>query len=83
MEHNHKTTCKEVMNHICDTLGEDLDSPTCTSIKSHLDSCDSCQKYYKSISQTIQVYKKYEWKVSSEAHDKLLDFLGLDDCEDL
>ena len=81
MKKNHKTTCKEVMNHICDTLGEDLDSPTCTSIKNHLDNCTSCQKYHKSISQTIMVYKQYEWKVSTESHIKLLDFLGLDDCE--
>ena len=83
MEHNHKTTCKEVMNHICDTLGEDFNSPKCTSLKNHLDSCGSCQKYYKSISQTIQVYKKYEWKISTETHNKLLDILGLDECEDL
>ncbi len=81
MKKEHKTTCKEVMSHICDTLGEDLDSPTCTSIKNHLDNCPSCQKYYKSISQTILIYKEYEWKVSSDTHDKLLDFLGLDDCE--
>ena len=27
------TTCKEVMSHICDSLGEDLDSPKCTNIK--------------------------------------------------
>ncbi len=81
MKKDHKITCKDVMNHICDTLGEDLDSPTCATIKSHLDNCESCQKYYKSISQTILVYKKYEWKISSDSHTKLLDFLGLDDCE--
>ena len=81
MEHNHKTNCKEVMNHICDTLGEDLDSPKCTSIKHHLENCESCQKYYKSISETIQIYKKYEWKASTDSHKKLLNFLGLDDCD--
>ena len=81
MEHNHNTTCKEVMNHICDTLGEDFNSPKCNAIKSHLESCDKCKKYYKSITHTIQIYKNYEWKVSKEAHEKLLGFLGLDDCE--
>jgi len=78
---NKKTTCKEVMNHICDTLGEDLDSPKCSSIKHHLENCESCKKYYKSINETIRIYRKYEWEVSSESHDKLLDFLGLDDFE--
>lgn len=78
---NKKTTCKEVMNHICDTLGEDLESPKCTSIKHHLEHCESCQKYYNSINDTIRIYQKYEWKVSSDSHNKLLDFLGLSDCE--
>ena len=81
MKKDHKITCKNVMNHICDTLGEDLSSPTCTTLKSHLDNCESCQKYYKSISQTILVYKKYELDASSDSHKKLLKFLGLDDCE--
>ncbi|MCF6268626.1 MAG: hypothetical protein L3J41_02845 [Melioribacteraceae bacterium] len=81
MENSNKTTCKEVMNHICDSLGEEFDSPHCIALKHHLESCGSCQKYYKSISHTIQVYKTYEWKISTETHNKLLDFLGLDDCE--
>ncbi|PIQ09230.1 MAG: hypothetical protein COW71_07630 [Ignavibacteriales bacterium CG18_big_fil_WC_8_21_14_2_50_31_20] len=81
MKKDYKITCKDVMNHICDTLGEDLNSPTCTTLKSHLDSCESCQKYYKSISHTILVYKKDEWEISSDTHNKLLDFLGLEDCD--
>ena len=31
-----KVDCKEVMSHICDSLGEDLDSPKCVDIKTHL-----------------------------------------------
>jgi predicted anti-sigma-YlaC factor YlaD len=74
-------TCKDVMNHICDNLGEDLNSPRCVAIKNHLDNCDSCQKYFKSLDSTIQFYKKYNVAVDDEMHSRLIDFLGLEDKE--
>ncbi|MFA3783640.1 zf-HC2 domain-containing protein [Melioribacteraceae bacterium 4301-Me] len=70
-------TCKDVMNHICDNLGEELDSPKCVEIKAHLEHCDNCKKYFKSIETTIEFYKKYNVSLSEEAHNKLLEFLGL------
>lgn len=76
-----KILCKEVMNHICDSLGEDLDSPKCTSIKTHLEECPNCQKYFKSIESTIQFYKKYNVELSIDKHKKLLSVLGLDDVD--
>ena len=76
-----KVSCKEVMNHICDNLGEDLDSPRCIEIKTHLNECDSCQKYFKSVDTTIQFYKKYNVEVDDDTHHRLIDFLGLNDNE--
>ncbi len=40
-------TCKDVMQHICESLGEDLDSEKCIAIKNHLDNCDGCKSYFK------------------------------------
>lgn len=74
-----KVTCKEVMNHICDNLGEDLNSPKCVAIKTHLDNCESCQKYFKNVESTIQFYKKYNVEVDENIHTRLLNFLGLDE----
>lgn len=74
---NKNTTCKEVMNHICDNLGEDLDSPKCLAIKEHLDECENCQKYFKSVETTILFYKKYNVDISDDAHSRLMSFLGL------
>ena len=37
-----KVTCKVVMDHICENLGEDLDSEKCIAIKNHLDECEDC-----------------------------------------
>lgn len=72
-----KVGCKEVMHHICDNLGEELDSPKCVAIKEHLEKCDNCQKYYDSIELTIDLYKKYDVQISDDVHDRLMDHLGL------
>ncbi len=79
---NKKVSCKEVMNHICDNLGEDLDSPKCVEIKTHLDECENCQKYFKSIDTTIQFYKKYNVDVDKKTHNRLIEYLGLDLSEE-
>ncbi|RJP71267.1 MAG: zf-HC2 domain-containing protein [Ignavibacteriales bacterium] len=75
MENN--VTCKEVMNHICDNLGEELNSPRCIAIKEHLNSCPSCQSYFKNVEVTIDFYKKYNVNLPDEAHNRLIDYLGL------
>ena len=70
-------SCKEVMSHICDSLGEELNSPKCQAISNHMESCGSCQKYFNSVETTIDFYKKYNVQVSDDAHKRLLFFLGL------
>lgn len=75
MENN--VTCKEVMNHICDNLGEELNSPRCIAIKEHLNSCPNCQSYFKNVEVTIDFYKKYNVTLPDEAHNRLIDYLGL------
>lgn len=72
-----KVECKQVMIHICDNLGEDLDSPKCVEIKEHLDECENCQSYFKSVENTISFYRKYNVRVSDDAHNRLINFLGL------
>ena len=72
-------SCKEVMAHICDSLGEDLNSPKCVNIKSHLEGCTSCQNYFNSVDSTITFYKKYNVELDNEGHNRLLSVLGLDD----
>lgn len=75
---NNKVNCKHVMSHICDSLGEDLNSTKCIDIKQHLEGCPNCQKYFESVDSTIQFYKKYNVELNQDGHDKLLSVLGLD-----
>ncbi len=79
---SNKISCKEVMYHICDNLGEDLESPRCIEIKTHLENCENCQHFFQNIELTIQFYKKYNVDLPKDAHNRLIDFLGLNDCID-
>lgn len=72
-------TCKDVMSHICDNLGEELNSPRCIAIKDHLETCDACKSYFRSVETTIDFYKKYNVTLPEQAHDRLLSFLGLNE----
>ncbi len=68
---------KEVMKHVCDTLGEDLNSEKCIAIKNHLDNCPGCKSYFKSVEMTIEFYKKYNVEIPEGAHERLMDVLGI------
>lgn len=74
-----KITCKEVANHICESLGEELNSPKCREIKKHLENCEYCRDYFSSVEKTIDFYRKYDIEIPKEAHNRLMDCLGLDD----
>ncbi|RPI66215.1 MAG: hypothetical protein EHM47_17195 [Ignavibacteriales bacterium] len=72
-------TCKDVMKHVCESLGEDLNSENCMNIKLHLEECPGCQNYFKTVEKTINFYKDYNIKISEEAHNRLMTKLGLTD----
>jgi predicted anti-sigma-YlaC factor YlaD len=76
-----KVLCKEVMSHICESLGEDFNSPKCKAIKEHLTECPECIKYFKSVERTIEFYKSYNCELSQETHKRLMDSLGLNDID--
>ncbi len=73
-----KVTCTDVMCHICDQLGEELQSERCKAIRLHLESCNSCQNYFQSVESTIELYREYTVDLPDNAHQRLIDFLGLE-----
>jgi len=74
-----KVSCKEVMQHICQNLGNELNSEKCIEIKNHLDKCTRCQEYFKSVEITIECFKKYNVELPKDAHQRLMEFLNLDE----
>ena len=76
-----KPNCKDVMQHICESLGEELNSDKCVAIKNHLDSCTDCKGYFKTVELTIDYYKQYKVEIPKEAHSRLMSFLDLSDCD--
>jgi predicted anti-sigma-YlaC factor YlaD len=76
-----KINCKDVMQHVCESLGEDLNSDKCIAIKKHLEECPDCKSYFETVEITIDCYRKYNVKMPEDAHERLMKFLDLDDCE--
>ncbi|NWF88814.1 MAG: hypothetical protein HXY50_05040 [Ignavibacteriaceae bacterium] len=76
-----QVTCKEVMHHVCESLGEDLNSPHCFAIKAHLEECSGCRDYFKSVEDTIDFYRKYNVEPTKASHLRLMNLLGLKDTE--
>lgn len=77
-----KLTCKEVINQVCEHLGELPDSPLCTAIQEHLKECKNCSNFYDQLEKTVEIYRKYSTELPDGAHERLMSFLGLLDNPD-
>lgn len=51
------TSCRQVYQHICDHLDEDLSSARCRQIRHHLEECPDCKAYLDSLKKTIVLYR--------------------------
>lgn len=72
-----EVTCSEVMSKICDSLNEDLHSDRCKAIRQHMETCQVCSDYKKSVETVIHLYKEYNVEMPDEAHDRLMKILNL------
>lgn len=79
MKEQKKINCVDVMKHVCENLDQDLDAEKCKEIREHLESCTHCQNYFKSVEITIDCYRKYNVELPTDAHKRLVKFLGLED----
>ena len=72
-------SCKEVMSYVCECLAQDTSSQKCLDLKAHLDDCEECKEYFKSVKLTIDCYQKYNAELPEDVHKKLMNFLNLKD----
>jgi predicted anti-sigma-YlaC factor YlaD len=72
-------TCKEVMSHICDNLGENNGSECCRRVMEHLRGCKKCRDYFASVEKTIDYFKADCEQITPECHQRLMAFLNLDE----
>ena len=71
--------CREIYQHICDNLDEDLSSPRCRQIKKHIDSCSDCRAYLDSLKKTVVLYRNVPApEVPRSTHAKLLKTIKLE-----
>jgi predicted anti-sigma-YlaC factor YlaD len=74
-----KVSCKEVMRYVCECLAQDTSSDRCLELKEHLENCENCREYFKSVELTIDCYRKYNVELPKNVHAKLMNFLNLND----
>ncbi|MFH0735611.1 MAG: hypothetical protein V1773_14455 [bacterium] len=77
-----KITCNDAINHLCQNLGEELNSPKCIAIKEHVHNCKTCKSYLNSINTTIEFYKNYNEEITEEMHNKLMEYLNINECKE-
>lgn len=53
-----KTECLKIIKQICENLDEDLNTPFCQEIRTHLQQCPLCCAYVDSIRDTILFCRK-------------------------
>lgn len=70
-------TCKEVINQLCEHLGELPDSPVCIAIQDHLKECENCNNFYDSLEKTVVLYRNYSADLPEGAHERLMKILKL------
>ncbi|RJP77671.1 MAG: hypothetical protein C4524_08080 [Candidatus Zixiibacteriota bacterium] len=66
------------MERLCTALGEDLNSPVCTELKEHLESCPDCTLQLDSVRRTVEIYRSIPCAhVPGEMQKRLLARLNL------
>jgi hypothetical protein len=51
--------CNKAFRQICENLGENVGSPQCRAIRTHLGKCDDCAAYLDSLLKTAELYRRY------------------------
>lgn len=57
---NHEQNCSILRLQLMNYLDDELDAANCTEIEQHLEDCEKCCLYVKSIRKTIEICKKIE-----------------------
>jgi predicted anti-sigma-YlaC factor YlaD len=65
--------CTEAYRFICDNLDQDLNSPRCRRIRSHLAGCTECRTLLDSVKKTVRLYRMMPVpRVPSSLHNTLV-----------
>jgi len=51
---------REVIEKICDFMGEDLDAPACKEVIEHIENCPDCKIYLDTMQKTVTICRDLE-----------------------
>jgi predicted anti-sigma-YlaC factor YlaD len=74
-----KADHKEIIEQLCDAMGEDLDTPVCREVAEHLSKCPECQAQFDTVRQTVSLCRQLEHieKIPGDVHSRLFKILNL------
>jgi len=72
---------QKILDELCNYLGQDLDSPMCKELQSHVKDCPECLEYINSVKVTVNILKEnYKSKpLPEELKINLLKILHIED----
>ncbi len=77
--HKHTQSCKDMYQHMCENLDNELDSAACRKIRKHIENCENCSAFLDSLKKTVYLYKHYPVpQLPVLAHKELLAIVKLE-----
>ena len=75
-----KESHKEIVERICDFMGEDLDTPACKEVADHIEMCPECKIYLDTIKKTVTLCRDLETskKLPLDVNQRLFKVLDLE-----
>ena len=71
--------CEKIINRVCGDLSENINSPLCQELKTHLEDCDQCRQQVESMRGTVSLFQCLETKkVPADIHQRLAKMLNVE-----
>ena len=71
--------CDKIIDRACKDLAEDVNSPLCTELKTHLEECNQCREQIETMRGAVNLFQCLEARqVPIEVHQRLAKLLNVE-----
>lgn len=70
--------CLEIIETICEELGDGMNQEVSSKIQGHIKYCPGCEAYFKSLEKTLDVYKNCKEEIPKDLYSRVLERIQLD-----
>ncbi|MCX6066440.1 MAG: zf-HC2 domain-containing protein [Chloroflexi bacterium] len=81
MNHDHSTSCKDLLSNLSDYIDGDLNDELCQELQRHMAGCENCRVVFDTMTKTIYLYRAstQETVLPVDVRGRLFETLHLDD----